>query len=71
MVTVYPIGTNVRFRGTDINGIVTAVCYRKYISYEISWFDGRKRITDWCEETELVFDEESMTEIGFHAIRNK
>jgi hypothetical protein len=53
-MTVLKSGSRVRIGG-DLEGIVLAVTIRRgAVSYEVAWWDGRTRHTDWLSAAEVA-----------------
>lgn len=67
---VYAIGSLVRIgpENERIEGVVTGIKLQScgHVSYEVSWWDGRTRNSEWLEGCECVFGEAAeTTQIGF------
>jgi len=67
MVEVIDIGSWVII-GDDVPAKVTRICIRDNgnVSYELSWWDGRTRKSEWLEAFEVTTDSErGSLQIGF------
>jgi sugar lactone lactonase YvrE len=66
---VYRPGSEVRI-GKDISAIVNAVCISANgrVTYEVVWWDGRTRKSDWLAscEVEQSSEKSDRKSIGFH-----
>ena len=57
---VYKCGSKAKTALGGIKGIVTAILIRfGKIGYEFVYFNDGKRLSEWVEECELIFDESS------------
>lgn len=70
MIEVYLIGSEVKVASEEnaIKAKIIAIGIRSNdrVSYEISWWDGRSRKTDWIEACEIVgVDNANKMKIGF------
>ncbi|MGZ6045670.1 MAG: hypothetical protein ACXWNW_14170 [Isosphaeraceae bacterium] len=69
MLEVLPLGSRVSLGDGTIPAIVTAIIIRgDRPSYEVVWWDGRARKSEWLETSEVKSDEVARTKIGFRQI---
>lgn len=71
IIEVYDTGTKVKIGayGDMVPGIVTAVAiYDWGVQYQVAWWNGRDRKSEWLNHLELKFDAEAegnKREVGF------
>lgn len=67
MMSLYAIGSKVKIGG-GIAGVVTriSITSRTKVLYEVAWWDGRTRKSEWLEEFEVeALDPGDNMKIGF------
>lgn len=71
MTEVYPCGTNVTSKLSNVNGIITGLSIRfANVSYEISYFSGHDYKQIWLYECEFTTTT-TKEQIGFKTITNQ
>lgn len=71
MTEVYPCGTQVTSKLSNIDGIITAISIRfSNVSYEIGYFSGHEYKQIWLYECEFVTSV-TKDKIGFKTISNQ
>ena len=57
MVDVFAVGSALRIKGSDLRGIVTAICVRgtggEHITYEVSWVFANGHNCKWLDACEV------------------
>lgn len=69
-LSVFACGTDVEIgpEESPIEAMVTAITVRgRNVSYEITWWDGRTRKSEWIDQSEVRIQEgQRLSPVGFH-----